>query len=259
MQQKAISFVISIKEKPKRMKTSRMNKTSLFALLIGCGAWLSCATGVTTGQTVKEVRNVSSFDGMSLAMAANVYLTQGDHQSVEVEADKNALEFIRTEIDGNTLTIKTKEGHWRNLGQVNIYVTMQDIKRLSVSGSGSITAQNPIHSDNLKTDVSGSGNVKIQALESASISLTITGSGNIYLSGKNEQAELNETITGSGSCKTDELVVGNASITITGSGSARVNVLKELETNITGSGNVMYKGSPMVNARSTGSGKTTTL
>ena len=82
---------------------------------------------------------------------------------------------------------------------------------------------------------------------------------NVTLAGTNDQAQLDATITGSGSMKADELSVGSAGITITGSGSARVNVLKELETNITGSGSVQYKGNPLINAHSTGSGKTTAL
>ena len=111
----------------------------------------------------------------------------------------------------------------------------------------------------LKIELSGSGNVKISSLQAPKLSATITGSGDIYLSGDNDQAEMDATITGSGSIKADEMRVANATIHITGSGSARVNVLKELETDITGSGSVQYRGNPMINAHSTGSGRTTAL
>jgi len=241
------------------MKTRRLNKASLVMLLIGCCVWLSCSTGVITGQSVKESRNATGFTSLSLAMSGTVYLTQGDRQSVEIEANKEALEYIETEVEGNTLVIRNRKGHWRNLGQVKIYVTMQEINRLDLSGSGSILGQNAIRSGALKINVSGSGDVKINALESPEISLTITGSGNINLAGKGDQTDLEATITGSGSFKADALAVARATISITGSGSARVNVLKELETHVTGSGNVLYKGNPIVNAHSTGSGRTSTM
>jgi hypothetical protein len=241
------------------MKSRKMNKMSFLSLLIACSLWLSCATDQLTGQTVKETRNVSAFNALHLAMSADVYLSQGDHQSVQVEADKGSMEYIETETNGNTLTVKNHEGHWRNLGHIKVYITMPDITEIELSGSGSVESQTPIKANELKIGLSGSGNVKIGSLLAPVLSATITGSGDIYLSGDNGQAKMEATITGSGSIKADEMQVANAIVSITGSGSARVNVLKELETEITGSGSVLYKGNPMVNANSTGSGRTSSL
>jgi len=241
------------------MKTRKMNKMSYLTVIIGCSLWLACASGELTGQTVKESRNLPAFNALNLTMSADVYLTQGDHQSVQVEADKESLEYIETETRGNTLVIKNRDGHWHNLGRIRIYITLQDINEIQLSGSGSVESQTPIKAAELKIGLSGSGNVKITSLQAPVLSAQITGSGDIYLSGENDLAEMDATITGSGSIKADELRVANASIRITGSGSARVNVLKELETNITGSGSVLYRGTPMINAHSTGSGRTTSL
>jgi carbon monoxide dehydrogenase subunit G len=241
------------------MKTRKMNTMSFLTMLIGCSLWLSCATDVLTGQTVKETRNLPAFNALKLTMSADVYLSQGDHQSVQVEADKGSLEYIETETNGNTLVVRNREGHWQNLGHIKIYITMPDISEIELSGSGSVESQTPIKAAELKIGLSGSGNVKISSLQAPKLSATITGSGDIYLSGDNDQAEMDATITGSGSIKADEMRVANATIHITGSGSARVNVLKELETDITGSGSVHYKGNPIINAHSTGSGRTTAL
>lgn len=241
------------------MKTRKMNKMSLLILFIGCSLWLSCATDIVTGQTVKETRNLSAFNALKLTMSADVYLSQGDHQSVEVEADKASLEYIETETNGNTLVVRNREGHWHNLGRIRIYITMPDISEIELSGSGSVESQTPIKAASLKIDLSGSGNIKITSLQTPELKANITGSGDIFLTGDNDQAGMDATITGSGSIKADELRVANATIHITGSGSARVNVLKELETNITGSGSVLYKGNPLINAHSTGSGRTSSL
>jgi hypothetical protein len=252
-----VTMVISIKTQTMKMK--RMNKASLVVALIGLSVWLSSSSCEITGQTVKETRSLSAFNALSLTMSANIYLSQGDQQAVQIEAEKGSLEFIKTEINGNTLAIISKEGHWRSMGDIKIYITVPEIKEIAVSGSGNIVSQTSIHSEDMKINVSGSGNVKIPSLETTAIEVTITGSGNVTLAGKNDQAKLEATITGSGGVKADELSVASAGITISGSGSARVNVLKALETNITGSGSVLYKGSPQINAHSSGSGKTTSL
>jgi hypothetical protein len=208
---------------------------------------------------VKESRSVSSFNKISLAMSGDVYISQGDRQSVEVEAAKDVMDIIETEIHGETLVVKTRNGNWRNLGDVNVYITVPKINGLQVSGSGEMVCQTPVVTEEIDIEVSGSGDVTVSQLASAVISATITGSGNIKLAGSNDKAELDVEITGSGSIKADELSVANAEVTITGSGSARVHVVKELETNITGSGSVHYKGNPIINANSTGSGKTVSL
>lgn len=241
------------------MKTGKMNKKSFIIMLIGCTMWLSCATDILTGQTVKETRNLPAFNALNLTMSADVYLSQGDHQIVQVEADKGSMEYIETETHGNTLVVKNKDGHWNNLGHIRVYITMPEITKIDLSGSGTVESQTPIKAADLQIMLSGSGNVKISSLQAPVLKTNITGSGDIFLSGDNDQAEMDATITGSGSIKADDLKVANATIHITGSGSARVFVLKELETNITGSGSVLYKGNPIINAHSTGSGRTSSL
>ena len=146
------------------MKTRKMNTMSFMTLILGCSLWLSCATDVLTGQTVKETRKVSSFNALKLTMSADVYLTQGDHQSVEVEADKASLEYIETETNGNTLVVRNRENHWHNLGHIKVYITMPDITEIELSGSGSVESQTPIKASELKIGLSGSGNVKISSL-----------------------------------------------------------------------------------------------
>ena len=241
------------------MQTTKMNKSSLITLLVVGSVCFSCAIDTVTGQVLKEERKLPAFQAIDLSMSAEVYLSQGDPQSVQIETDKTSLEYIETEVKGNSLVVKTRDGHWRGLGKVKVFITIAEINRMGLSGSGNVVSQTPIRSGDMRIEISGSGNVKITTLEAPKISVTITGSGNVTLAGTNDQARLDATITGSGSIKADELSVGSAGITITGSGSARVHVLKELETNITGSGNVQYKGNPLINARSTGSGKTTAL
>ena len=45
---------------------------------------------------------------------------------------KSTMDIIITEVNGNTLVLKTKDGHWRDLGEINVYITMPEIDELSV-------------------------------------------------------------------------------------------------------------------------------
>jgi hypothetical protein len=242
------------------MKHVFNNKIGLIALAFGCVLMFSCVTNVLTGQTIKESRDFPAFEGVSLCFSGDVFITQGNRQKVTIEANKGTMEVIDIEVKDNTLVLKTKNGHWHDLGEIKVYITMPTVNSLSVSGSGDMICETALRSAEIKLNISGSGSIRMQQLESPNISSVITGSGDIKLAGNNnDHGMLKTTITGSGSFKAEELPVDNADITITGSGSASINVVKELETNITGSGSVLYKGNPVVNANATGSGKTRSI
>jgi hypothetical protein len=260
MQRKGFCYVIYSNSKHIFMKKANINKLSLIAIAIGSCIFCSCVTTVLSGQTIKETRNVPSFTGVALSFSGDVYITQGGQQKVEIEADKNTMEIILTEMNGSTLVLKTKDGHWRDLGDIKVYITMPEVNELSIAGSGDMICENPIKTNEIELHISGSGSMKIQQLESHEVSAEITGSGDIYLAGSgNDDSELDVTITGSGSIKAEALPVSEADVRITGSGSATIHVLKELDTDITGSGSVLYKGNPLINANATGSGKTRSI
>ena len=232
-----------------------MKNIFLFATMLA----FSCTAPLLSGETVKEIRNVGQFSAISLTISADVFLTQGSVQKIEIEGDKNSLTEIETTVNGETLKICTRDMFHGNIGKVSVYITVPGINALSVSGSGDIAAGSAIATDELDLNVSGSGSIRFSELSAREVSATITGSGNIDVSAGKAQSELDVEITGSGSISAEGFSVPEADVTITGSGSARVWVEKELETNITGSGNVAYKGNPLVNANSTGSGKTRSI
>jgi hypothetical protein len=242
------------------MKKTIIQKAGLMMFVFGTYVLLSCSTSVLTGQTVKESRDLPSFSGVSLSFSGNVYIAQGAQQKVEIEAEKSILDIIETRMDDNTLELKTKDGRWRDLGEIKVYITVPEITSLSIAGSGDILCETPVNSHEMDLNVSGSGSIRMNNLTAHEVDVVITGSGNIYLQGKTiDSGEMDATITGSGNFKAEAFPVGEANINITGSGSAAINVLNELETNITGSGSVNYKGNPQVNARATGSGRTRSM
>jgi hypothetical protein len=206
-------------------------------------------------QTVKEVRELPAFNSIALSFSGNVILIQGKTQKVEIEAEKNALPVILTEIRGDELVIKTENGKWRDLGTVYIYITMPEITALSVSGSGKISCKNTVITSAINLNVSGSGAIQIADLKAQRIESTISGSGSVQLSGESTSF-IEATITGSGSLDAVDLAAKSVNVDVTGSGSVRVFATEELTTSVTGSGNVHYKGNPRINARATGSGKT---
>ncbi len=242
------------------MKSTLISRISLLAIsmLIGISV-TACGNLVYKGNTITQNRDVSGFSKISLSISGNLHLKQGNKYEVVLKGDEETLDNILTEVSGKTLRIKSKPMmHWNNYGKIEIYITSPDINGISVSGSGDVTTETPVKTSELNLNISGSGTINIDNLAADELEATITGSGNIKLDGKiSNSSDL--TITGSGDFRGEKLQVKSVDVHITGSGSAKVYATDRLNTHITGSGDVYYAGRPLVDASSTGSGKTRSM
>jgi hypothetical protein len=238
------------------MQTKSLVYIVLFLMTLsitGCQAQTSKKEKSSAGQR-KETRSVSSFNSLDLAISANVFLKQGSGVSLELEGDADDLEKIETVVSGSTLKIKTRPGSW-NLRKITVYLTMENIEKLKISGSGSIKAETNINANNLDLGISGSGNIHIPNLSAKEIMSEISGSGNISFSGNGPANYSKMVVTGSGDINAEGFSANNADVRITGSGDCKVNANDKLDVRITGSGSVYYKGRAQINANVTGSGK----
>lgn len=203
----------------------------------------------------RQKRDIDGFKSLSLGVAGDLYLKQGNSFSVELEGDKDLLEVIETEVRNGRLVIR--RSNWRIMrnAQVTVYITMPEINGLSVSGSGTLEAKGPVNGDDLDISVSGSGKIILNDLKAERVDCSISGSGNIRLKGSaNDYVEL--SISGSGKFDGEEFRTGDMEIDISGSGNCRCWVEGDLEARVSGSGDIYYKGdTKRVDARISGSGK----
>lgn len=220
------------------------------------GLLLSNAIGASVFEDKKDIRNVGDFNGIGLAIPANLYLTQGLKNEIVIEANEDLLGKIETEVRGTSLNIQFEKWYnYKGVGAINIYITVKEIKSLVVSGSGDIISKSAINSEKLSFVVSGSGSVLLDDLTTNDIEATITGSGDIRIQGKSKAKEIDVTVTGSGDFESVDIEFKEADLSITGSGSIHTFVTEDLEASITGSGRIYYKGNPLIDANITGSGK----
>jgi len=204
----------------------------------------------------RETRSVTGFTGIGLSISADVFLTQAADFKVEIEAPADYLEKIETIVEGDMLKIKTKNHFNFSFGdkKVKVYISMPKVNALSISGSGDIVAQTSIKTDDLKTKISGSGDIKIENLSAKNIELGISGSGDIYFAGSDVAETATYSISGSGDINNENLQCKKVEISVSGSGDIRVWAVDELKAKVSGSGDVYYKGRPIIDAKTSGSG-----
>lgn len=205
-----------------------------------------------SGTVITESRNVETFTGIELKCSANVYLKQGNEQSVKIEAEGNLIQFISTTISDKKLIIKDD----KNLPYtrpVNVYITVKEICLLDLSGSGNIVMRNVFNCSSMNFRISGSGDIRAMVMTN-NLTATNNGSGSMSINGSSKIIDVR--VNGSGNIDADGLKAMNGKVSLTGSGNTKIDVEQDLNASITGSGNLYITAEPeSMNANVTGSGK----
>lgn len=205
------------------------------------------------GNVVTVNRTTSDYDGIGIGGSFDVVLVKGKEGKIKIEGEENIIPHIITEVKGNTLQIKYEKNiNVRTTKRLTVTVPYTDIDKVSLGGSGNITAEGTIKSKDFKVSLGGSGNITLQ-LDADEVNSSIGGSGNIKLSGNSN--ELNCSIAGSGSIKAYDLKTDTLKATIAGSGSIKITVKTKIKAKVVGSGSIYYKGNPKyIDTKSVGSG-----
>jgi len=229
-----------------------------------------------SGNITNETRSVSGFTRVALSGSGEVILTQGDEESLRIEAEDNILPYLKSTVSGDTLDLG-QDWHWPKIlwptKPIKYYIGVKSLQGVTISGSGKVQVEK-LDTDSLELKISGSGKITIGDLTSQSVevsisgsgdfiadtlyaetfSVTISGSGNFSL-GAGRVTDQKVSISGSGDFKAGKLESLTASVKVSGSGDVTLWVVKTLDVHISGSGKVNYYGSPQVNSSISGSGK----
>lgn len=199
----------------------------------------------------KEARQVGSFSRLCHRGVGEVFITQGDRVSVEVEAPEHMLPRLVTEVSGDTLTLSFRHDwlawldwmwHW-SFGPLRFHVTARDLSSISLSGAGNMTVSS-LKTDRLEITLNGAGNVRIDSLTANELKANLRSVGNLEVSGRVENQDV--TLNGAGNFGGSRLESKNARVRISGVGNGRLWVRESLDAQVNGVGNVEFYGSPRV-------------
>lgn len=234
-----------------------MKKTTVALMaILSLFIFSSCEKVVGTGPLVTETRNTGNFTGVSVEFGGKVNVHMGSPLKVEVTAQQNIQDVLRTDVVGGVLRIDYKNGVWvKNNSDVVVNITMPYADYLKLSGSGDLDLIGKTVNNSLNVQVSGSGNISIQEVELAGVlDARISGSGDINVYGGTIGHEELQ-ISGSGTMNLVASQANTADARISGSGDIRLKVTQTLDAHISGSGSIFYSGTPLVSTQISGSGK----
>ena len=235
-----------------------------------------------SGVTKEESRAVANFSQITLALPANVTITQGATESLTITADDNLLPLMSTRVINNELLIEgDKNRGFSTKKEIKIRLTVKSLNNINIKGSGDVHGDqlksdklaiaiegsgdvkfNTIRADQFKIGIVGSGDVSIDAVESKLLESTVRGSGDVKF-GAVKAGQVNISVTGSGDIsaagvadkvvielsgsgdvRTSRLIAREVDVKVIASGDADVHATEKLNASVRGSGDIRYAGAP---------------
>ena len=197
-----------------------------------------------SGNVITKDIAIKSFDELDASGVFNLQLSQGDKESVRIEADDNLMGLFTVENDGSTLTIKMKKNsNFNSKKQLKVYVTFKNLKSMNLGMVGGTSSDEKLKFADLK--------LKNQSVGSVSLNMTLQtlnmenqSVGSVKLEGSAENAIVKNNSVGS--INAGNFVVQKMDIENNGVGSATVNAEKELKYSDSFLGKVSNKGNATV-------------
>ncbi len=216
----------------------------------------------------REIRLVGHFTKIHLKDFGKLILSQGDQESLTIEADEDIINELVSIVTNETLILGLAEDWVSRLGKllssvfinkdknISYFLTCTNLDAVHIGGKSDLECSS-LDAENLDLKISGLGKMQFSHLDCDSLDVTISGRGEFKAAGRADRQQVR--ISGSGEYETPQLESQSMRITITGQGNVTVRVSESLDITISGLGYVNYYGHPQVRQVITGLGQSQRL
>jgi hypothetical protein len=198
------------------------------------------------GNLVTRDVPVSSFETLKASGVYELKLSQGDKETVKIEADENLQQYFNVRNEGSSLVIDMKDlknKNMKNKNKMRVYVTFRKLKELDIKTVGSVNAEKELSFGDLEIKNASVGKMDLR-LSATTVKLDNSSVGSVVLTGKAQTADFKNN--GVGNLEAGSFVVQTLNIENNGVGGATVNAEKELKVKDNMLGRVKNKGAAPV-------------
>jgi hypothetical protein len=189
----------------------------------------------------QQTRTTGDFTGIKAGDSFNINITQSDANTVKVDAPENVLSQIKTEVKDGILVISS-EGNLKTDKDITISIGIKTLNSLDVSGAADVRSENQLKTDKLSIESSGAGDVHLDLI-AGEIKGSVSGAGDVTMKGTAQLLDI--SVSGAGELKASELEAEKVKAKVSGAGNAKVYAKQSLDAEVSGAGDVIYKGNPV--------------
>ncbi|MHA4810522.1 head GIN domain-containing protein [Flavitalea flava] len=195
-----------------------------------------------------QLRNVKNFNGIQVSNAIDLYLSQGDQETVAVSAkDIEWRDRIRTEVQDGILKIWVDSKGWSWSGgnkKMKAYISFTMLNKLKASGSSNIYVDGVISGNSLDLTLSGASDFK-GAVKVTDLHINQSGASDAQITGTVANLTTIQS-SGASDVKAYDLATENCSAHASGASDIRITVNKELNAHASGASSIYYKGDGVI-------------
>jgi hypothetical protein len=189
-----------------------------------------------------EVRQVKGYHGIDVGNAIDLYLSQGDEETVVVSAkDTKWRDRIRTEVVNGILRIRLDGGRFSSgNNKLKAYISFTALDQLTASGASDVYVDGVITGNKLSIDLSGASDFK-GAIKVDELHLVQSGASDAHITGiVSGMATIRSS--GASDVKGYDLTVESCDAHASGASDIKLTVNKDLRADATGASSVYCKG-----------------
>jgi len=196
------------------------------------------------GPVVNERRRLDDFNAVFFNDVGNLHISQGNEQDVIIKSQKVVIDELEFRVIDQELRISLNRCFNGDTYELDIFITVPDIEKIEMAGTGSVLTETPVDVDNLEIVLSGVTSDFDMQIDADSLTTFLTGTGNIEYMGNTGKHRV--LLSGAGDIEAYNLTSDECFVTLNGTGDTRLYVNDLLDARINGVGNVYYKGSPAI-------------
>jgi len=190
----------------------------------------------------------ADFKGISVSDGVQLYLTQGDEESVAVStSDEKYMERFKTEVENGFLKIyyDNKGINWttNDKKKLKAYVSFKTLEKLQASGGANVKMQGTL--DAAKLDIKfTSGSAFNGKLKAKDLAVEQNSGSAINISGSADK--INVDVSSGAIFKGYDLAVDYCDAKASSGGGVRITINKELSAKANSGGGVKFKGDAVI-------------
>ena len=189
-----------------------------------------------------------SFTAISVSSGIELYMTQGNEESIAVSAsDQKHLDRIKTEVVNGTLKIyyDNKGISWKsdNHRKLKAYVSFKTLVKLDASAGSEVKVNGSINAENLDLNVS-SGSEFNGSINAKQFSVDVSSGAEVNISGKSDKL----TVDVSSGAEFDgyDFATDYCDAEASSGASVHVTINKELSARASSGADIRYKGAALI-------------
>ena len=210
-----------------------------FPLLV---AFLISTCALESQSQSRQERPVESdFNEISVSSGVDLIVKQGSPAEIIVEADSDDIDDVKTEIKGGKLNVYFDGSvfSWFQSSSAKVYVTTEEIKKLSASSGADLKSVGEIEGESLEISSSGGADVEV-SVKADNVILNSSGGADLMAEGETDYLEAHSS--GGADIKARQLIAKRVKVSSSGGADVEVYASDEIEASASGGADVDYYG-----------------